>query len=112
MPKIKKADPLGFFSIHLVGKYQKIESGTFCRHLKHFEKISQCRKKIENGDPLVSSGFANARKSFWLKQGFEPATAAKPIILCTKKWYLRGELCGLTRQGLTRELNGFYNRNA
>ena len=39
--------------------------------LGNFEKKP---KKMES-DPLVSSGFANTRKGFWLKQGLEPATA-------------------------------------
>ena len=36
------------------------------------KKVGQCRKKIERGGPRVSSAFANARKSFWLKQGLDP----------------------------------------
>ena len=42
------------------------------------KKIGKSRtvpKKIERGDPSVSSAFANARKSFWLKKGLETVTA-------------------------------------
>ena len=39
-----------------------------------FEKKSVPKKNLS-----VSSAFANARKSFWLKQGFEPATAGCPL---------------------------------
>ena len=37
---------------------KKIEGGALLRHQKFFrKKVAQCRKKIERGDPLVSSGF-------------------------------------------------------
>ena len=36
-------------------------------------------QKNERPDPSVSSGFANARKSFWLKQGLELATTGFPL---------------------------------
>ena len=42
VPKNVKVGPLGFFNIHPVAKYQKIEGGP----LKNFEKkVTQCRKK-------------------------------------------------------------------
>ena len=64
----------GFMKIQFVAKYQKIEGGTFWRHLKIFIKKSHKSKKSK-GNPLVSFGFGNARKSSWLKLGLEPATA-------------------------------------
>ena len=42
---------------------------------KKNRKKAHSAEKIETGDPLVSSAFANDRKSFWLKQGLEPVTA-------------------------------------
>ena len=39
---------------------------------KKIKKVAQCRKKLKEG---ISSVFANARKSFWLKQVLEPVTA-------------------------------------
>ena len=49
----QKGDPLGFFNIHSVAKYQNNEG--FIENC--FEKVSQCRKKSEEGELLVSSGF-------------------------------------------------------
>ena len=41
----EKRDPLGFFNIRSVAKYQKIERRTLWGHLKNFEKkVSQGRK--------------------------------------------------------------------
>ena len=37
--------------------------------------MSHSAEKIERGNPSGYSAFANARKSFWLKQGLEPVTA-------------------------------------
>ena len=70
----KKGDPLGFSKLQFATKYQ----GDPWKARK-FRKKSQCRKKIERGEPSVSSAFANARKSFWLKQGLEHVTAGFPV---------------------------------
>ena len=60
--------------------------------------MSQSRKNWKGFVPLVSFGFAKARRSCWLKQGFEGATAGFPpnrlTNLCTKKLYIQGELYG------------------
>ena len=56
--KCKRGDPLGFINIYSVAKYQKTLKGNSFETLKIFrKKVAQCRKKIERGDPLVSSGF-------------------------------------------------------
>ena len=59
--KCKRGDPLGFSNIYSVAeyqKYQKTRKGDSLETLKNFrKKVTQCRKKIERGDPLVSSGF-------------------------------------------------------
>ena len=70
---LKRGDPLGFLALQFAAKYQKTWWGTLWRQ-KKFEKIA-VPKKIGRGDPSVSSAYANARKSFWLKQGLEPVTA-------------------------------------
>ena len=57
MPKNVKGGPLGFINIYSVAKYKKTRKGDSFQTLKNFRKIAQCRKKIERGDPLVSSGF-------------------------------------------------------
>ena len=55
---MQKGDPLGFINIYSVAKYQKTRKGDYFETLKNFrKKVAQCRKKIERGDPLVSSGF-------------------------------------------------------
>ena len=46
VPKIlKKRDPLGFFNIRSLAKYQKIERRTLWGHLKNFEKKSHKAEK-------------------------------------------------------------------
>ena len=70
---------------------------------KKFEKKSQCPKKlkIERGDPSVSSGFANARKKFLAKARTRTRdhwVHRKPSKVCTKKWYIHDEVCGLTKK--------------
>ena len=55
MPKkTERGGPLGFSNIHSVTKQQKIEGGTLWEFF--FGKKSQCRKKTERRDPLVSPG--------------------------------------------------------
>ena len=61
--KCKRGDPLGFINIYSVAKYQKTRKGDSFETLKNFlKKVAQCRKKIERGDPLVSSGFVGCVK--------------------------------------------------
>ena len=63
---------------------------------------------------LVSSGFANARRVLQMHDGFCKCTktvlteaetqtrdrcvTAKSTNFCTKKWYIQGELSGLTKK--------------
>ena len=54
------------------------------------------QKKYERGDTSVSSAFANARKSFWLKQGLEPVTAG--FTVNRVKSVLQDEVCGVTKK--------------
>ena len=57
--KCKRGDPLGFINIYSVAKYQKTRKGDSFETFKIFrKKVAQFPKKIEMGDPLVSSGFA------------------------------------------------------
>ena len=74
MPKkTERRNPLGFSSIHSVAKHQKNAGGPFeeKNFVKKFRKknVSQCRKKIERGDSLVSPGmvcYAEKQvKPFW-----------------------------------------------
>ena len=57
--------------------------------------MSQSQKNWKGFVPLVSFGFAKARRSCWLKQGFEGATAGFPpnrlTNLCFKKLCIQGE---------------------
>ena len=73
MPKKTERNPFGFSNIHSVAKHQKNAGGPF--EEKNFRKknpkknVSQCRKKIERGDSLVSPGmvcYAEKQvKPFW-----------------------------------------------
>ena len=71
-----KRGPLDFLKIQFVAKYQKFKGWPFGDN-KIFSKSHRAKKM--KGDPSVPSGFANARKNFWLKQGLEPATAGFPL---------------------------------
>ena len=66
---------MGFLKIQFVAK--KLE-GDPLETFKNFRK-NPTKPKNQKGDPSVSSGFANAGKSFWLKQGFEPETTGFPL---------------------------------
>ena len=67
---MKRGDPLGFINIHSVAKYQKTRRGDSFETLKIFEKnFAQCRKRIERGDPLVSSGFVGYVKKVKNERG-------------------------------------------
>ena len=58
--KCKRRDPLGFINIYSVTKYQETRKGDSFETLKNFQKKSRTMpKKIERGDPLVSSSFVN-----------------------------------------------------
>ena len=66
---------------------------------KKNQKSRTVPKKIERGDPSVSSAFANARKTLWLKQELEPVTAGFTVnrVKSTKK-YIHNEVCGMTKK--------------
>ena len=82
-----------------------IRRGDSFEILKLFEKkFAQCRKKIERGDPLESSGFVGYVKKVKKKGGtlcskfvLVEHGLSELIIFC-KKWYIRDELCGLTKK--------------
>ena len=84
---------------------KKIRRGDSFETLKIFEKkFAQCRKKIEKGDPLVSSGFVgyvkkvkNERGTLCSKFALVELGLSELISFC-KKWYIRDELCGLTKK--------------
>ena len=102
---MKRGDPLGFINIHSVAKYQKTRRGDSFETLKNFrKKFRTVPKKIERGDPLVSSGFVgyvkkvkNERGTFCTKFPLAWLGLSNLISFC-KKWYIRDELCGLTKK--------------
>ena len=59
---------LRFFNNHSVAKNQKKMKGPF-GDIKNSRKKSQCRKKIEMGDALISSGFVCHVKKVKIKGG-------------------------------------------
>ena len=102
---MKRGDPLVFSNILSVAKYQKTRRGDSFETLKIFEKkFAQCRKKIERGDPLESSGFVGYVKKVETKGGTLCSKFAlvelglSELISFCKKWYIRDELCGLTKK--------------
>ena len=67
---MKRGDPLGFINIHSVAKYQKTRRGDSFQTLKNFrKKFRSAEKKIERGDPLVSSGFVGYVKKVKNERG-------------------------------------------
>ena len=54
MPKKLKIGPFGIFQHPLCRKTSKNEGGPL--EGKNCRKVTQCRKKTERGDPLVSPG--------------------------------------------------------
>ena len=55
--KCKRGTLRALLTYILLQNIKKLERGTLLRHLKNFEKSRTMPKKIERGDPLVSSGF-------------------------------------------------------
>ena len=104
VPKNEKGDPLGFINILSVAKYQKIRRGDSFETLKIFEKkIRTVPKKIERGDPLESSGFVGYVKKVKNERGtlcskFALVELGLSGLSFCKKWYIRDELCGLTKK--------------
>ena len=103
---MKKGGPLGFINIHSVAKYQKTRRGDSFENLKNFrKKFRTVPKKIERGDPLVSSGFVGYVKKVKKMKGGTLCTkfplvwlGLSSLISFCKKWYIRDELCGLTKK--------------
>ena len=116
VPKNEKGDPLGFINILSVAKYQKIQRGDSFETLKFFEKkIRTVPKKIEKGDPLESSGFVgyvkkvkNERGTLCSKFALVELGLSELISFC-KKWYIRDELCGLTKKKLATVIVGLFS---
>ena len=102
--KCKRGDPLDFINIYSVAKYQKTRKGDSFETLKIFrKKVAQCQKN-RNGDPLVSSGFVGYVKRLKMKGGTLCTKFAlaglglSELISFCKKWYIRDEVCGLTKK--------------
>ena len=98
---------MGFISIYSVAKYQKILKGDSFETLKILKKNRTVPKKTERGDPLVSSGFVgyvkkgkNEKGTLCTKfalAGLGLSSLSRFISFC-KKWYIRDEVCGLTKK--------------
>ena len=69
MSKNVKGGALGFINIYSVAKYQKTRRGDSFQTLKIFRKSRTMPKKIERGDPLVSSGFVGYVKKVKNERG-------------------------------------------
>ena len=60
---------MSFINIYSVAKYQKTRKGDSFETLKNFQKSRTVPKKIEKGDPLVSSGFVGYVKKVKNERG-------------------------------------------
>ena len=68
--KCKRGTLWALSTFILLQNIKKLERGTLLIHKKNFEKkVAQCRKKIERGDPLVSSGFVGYGKIVKYERG-------------------------------------------
>ena len=69
MPKKLKGGPLGFFNIHSVGKYQKIEEDPLVKKIR--KEVQQCRKKTERGTlwefstSILSQNSEKLKRTLW-----------------------------------------------
>ena len=89
--KCKRGDPLGFINIYSVAKYQKTRKGDSFKTLKkNSKKVEQCRKKLKG--VTLCTKFALA--------GF----GLSSFISFCKKWYIRDEVCGLTKKKEEKKL--------
>ena len=102
---MKRGDPLRFIEYTFCCKISKNPKGDSFESIKIFEKkFAQCRKKIERGDPLESSGFVGYVKKVKKERGTLCSKFAlvelglSELISFCKKWYIRDELCGLTKK--------------
>ena len=101
---MKRGDALEFINIHCVAKYQKTRRGDSFETLKNFrKKFHTVPKKIERGDPLVSSGFVGYVKKVKNERGtlctkFPLAWLGLSSFISFCKKYIRDELCGLTKK--------------
>ena len=69
-PKNVRGEPLGLINIHSVAKYQKTRRGDpFETFKKNRKKSRTMPKKIERGNPLVSSGFVGYLKKVKNERG-------------------------------------------
>ena len=99
--KTERRDPLGFFNIHSVAKYEKIEEKNFYFR----EKISQCRKKLKGGPfgifqhPFCRKTSKKCRGALWGKK-FRKKCLAVP------KKIERGGPFGVARYGMLRGKTG------
>ena len=102
--------PFEFFNIHSVAKHQKIEG-----HLEGKKILKKSRtlpRKIKEGNLQSRPLSQILEKVLWLKQGLEPVTAGLPVKFSpTKKWYIQGEVCGLTKKGHCKS-RAFFTRKA
>ena len=71
---------------------------------KNIRKVAQCRKKLKEGI-LQSRPFRKCSKKLLAKERTRSRDRwvhRKPSKVCTKKWYIRDEVCGLTKKKETR----------
>ena len=61
--KVERGDPFGLFETSVCCKISKNLKGEPFGDKKNREKVAQCQKKIQRGDPVVPSGFVSFVKN-------------------------------------------------
>ena len=67
--KSKRGTVWALLTYILLQNIKKLEKRLFWNIEKFSKKVAQCRKKIERGDPLVSSGFVGYVKKVKNERG-------------------------------------------
>ena len=113
--KCKRGTLWALLTYILLQNIKKLKRGTLLRHEKNFEKSRTVPKKIERGDPLVSSGFVGYVKKVKNEGGTLCTKFALAglglncFISFCKKLYIRDEVCGLTKKKLATVRVGHFS---
>ena len=84
VPKYLKGETLwAFWHFSLLQRIRKLEGGTLSRQKKFEKKVANALKKF----------LAKART-----RTRDRCVRRKPSKVCTKKWYIHDEVCGLTEK--------------
>ena len=97
--KCEGGDPLCFLKLQFLAKYQKNEDDPSETFINFRKKVCAEKKICKLALSLVR--FCKCTKQFAAEAGTRTRdrwVPVEPITFCTKKWHIRGELCGLTKK--------------